>query len=145
MPFNIWNLETEQWECLKSFRGRQDAKDYLEDVVLNGKASAKNRAKYEVRRVLPILEAHGTTIVQLKPSMIWKLAMDDLERREHNKTAGLGDFKAYAFHRSHVAKAKTANDIIRAALDGMHRGLESGKKDTRLLYSSRELLEAALQ
>jgi hypothetical protein len=141
MPFNIWNLTENRWQLFKSFHHRRSARDYLNEVVLKEEPDGK----FEVRRVLSALEAHGTKVIQLKPSMIWKCAMDDLERRERNKTAAIGDCEAYAFHRAHVANAKTANDIIRAAIAGQHRGLESGKKDTRLLYSSRELLEAALQ
>jgi len=51
----------------------------------------------------------------------------------------------YHFHRDHVRKAATANDILRAAIEDPARGRESGKKLTRLLYSDVEKLKAALQ
>ncbi len=62
------------------------------------------------------------------------------------KPAGCdGNYRQYAFHRSHVAKADTANDLIRAAIAAPGLGQSSGKRDTRLIYSDIELLKAALQ
>ena len=140
MPWNVWNSDSERWENLKSFRSRTLAKEFLEDVVL----AEKREGTFEVRRVEAVLESHGTQLMNLKPSMIWQCAMADLERRERNKERS-DSYEVYAFHRRHVAKATSANDIIRAALATPHYGKETGKKDTRLLYSDLTLLEAALQ
>lgn len=92
-----------------------------------------------------LLEEHGTRLMVLKPSSIWAAAMEDLRRREFNCDKARQDrFKIYAFHRKHVVKASTANDILRAAIAQPGLGLASGKKATRLLYSDIELLKAAL-
>ncbi len=96
-------------------------------------------------RSLPVLEEHGTQLMVLKPSSIWAAAMADLERRAYNTAPGEDGFKVYAFHRKHVLKATSANDILRAAIAEPGIGLASGKRDTRLLYSDVELLKAALQ
>ena len=83
----------------------------------------------------------------LKPSAIWSAAMADLERKARNARAELspGEYEQYAFHRRHVAKANTANDLIRAAINEPGIGQASGKKSTRLIYSDVELLTAALR
>lgn len=97
-------------------------------------------------RSIPVLEEHGTQLMVLKPSSIWAAAMEDLKRRAFNTDKARADrFKVYAFHRKHVLKATTANDIIRAAIAEPGLGQASGKRDTRLLYSDVELLKAALQ
>src|ERR1017187_7764626 len=95
-------------------------------------------------RALPVLEEHGTRLMVLRPSSIWAAAMEDLKRRAYNKDPGEEGFKVYAFHRKHVLKADTANDVIRAAIAEPGIGMASGKRDTRLLYSDIELLKAAL-
>ena len=59
--------------------------------------------------------------------------------------ADVSDMKHYHFHRDHVRKATTANDILRAAIDQIEKGRESGKKITRLLYADAELFKSALQ
>jgi hypothetical protein len=112
-----------------------------------------------------VLAEHGTQLMALKPSSIWAAAMEDLKRREHNREDnGRPDrMKQYAFHRAHVEKAQTANDIIRAAIADIQRdgelidpkgdspgryaskGRASGKSTTRLIYSDVRLLQAALQ
>ena len=96
-------------------------------------------------RDLPALEEHGTQLMVLKPSSIWSAAMEDLKRRAHNVEPGVDTYRHYAFHRKHVIKASTANDIIRAAIAEPGLGQVSGKKDTRLLYSDVELLKLALK
>lgn len=143
MPFNVWNIPEQRWMSLHSFARRRRAAEYLEDVVMA--APNAGRAAYEIRRVHPVLEQHGTKLMTLKPGMLWNIAMEDLQLREYNRHHGPGQYKVYAFHRRHVAGAETANDVIRAALATPHHGIESGKKDTRLLYSDLKLLEAALQ
>lgn len=105
-------------------------------------------------RALPVLEEHGTRLMVLKPSSIWAAAMEDIKRRVHNTEVVAssksswgrrGEFKHYAFHRRHVLRANSANDIIRAAIAEPGLGRASGKKSTRQLYSDVELLKAALQ
>lgn len=89
-----------------------------------------------------LLEEHGTELMILKPSSIWSAAMSDLAKREHNSKADITELKHYAFHRDHVKKAQTANDVIRAAIAQIGKGQASG--NTRLLYRDPELLKAAL-
>jgi hypothetical protein len=149
MPWNVWNVELAKWENLTSYATRAQAIGFRDEVVIPEK---REGGPFEVRRTGAVLEEHGTKLMQLKPSMIWRCAMDDLDRRKHNElilteagTDRAGEFKHYAFHRRHVKKAGTANDIIRAAIAEPGIGLASGKRDTRLLYSDVELLKAALQ
>jgi hypothetical protein len=92
-----------------------------------------------------LLEEHGTDLMVLRPSSIWSAAVEDLKRREHNTKAELAELKHYAFHRDHVRKAETANDVIRNAIAGIEKGRLSGKYNTRLLYRDPELLKQALQ
>lgn len=101
-----------------------------------------------------LLEEHGTQLMVLKPSSIWHAAMEDLKRRSHNaditekakkSSFFVGAYRQYAFHRDHVAKASTANDLIRLAIAQPGLGLNSGKRDTRLIYSDIELLKASLR
>lgn len=146
MPYNVWNIALAKWENLVSYKTRTQAEGFLSEVV--EKNASYGIGPFEVRKTGSVLEEHGTKLMQLKPSMIWRCAMDDLERLKHNrleKTLIEGDFKHYAFHRRHVLKAESANDILRAAIGEPGLGLASGKRDTRLLYSDVELLKAALQ
>jgi hypothetical protein len=99
-----------------------------------------------------ILENHGTQLMELKPSSIWAAAENDLESRRHNigiKSDGTigweGTYRQYAFHRDHVLKSETPNDIIRHALAQPGKGQASGKYTTRLIYSNLETLRAALR
>lgn len=153
MTWNVWSPTSERWESSTSFTTRAGAESFRDDVC----APDRRRAgPYEIRKVGDVLEEHGTKLMQLKPSMIWRCAMDDLGRLKHNRAVAAsakvppnfqqeGEFKQYAFHRSHVIKAETANDILRAAIAEPGKGQASGKRDTRLLYSDLELLKAALQ
>jgi hypothetical protein len=149
MAWNVWNTKFNRWENLTSFRTRGMAAEFLAEVVV---PEGRDGGPFEVRRTGDVLEEYGTKLMQLKPSMIWRCAMDDLERRKHNESVSTpsgadrtGEYRQYAFHRRHVAKALTANDILRAAIEEPGLGLASGKKDTRLLYSDVELLRAALR
>lgn len=150
MAWNVWNESLARWENLTSFKTRGEAIIFRDDIVI---PEAREGGPFEVKRTGSVMEGHGTKLMQLKPSMIWRCAMDDLARREHNAEIGScepgrpndGKFKHYAFHRHHVVKANTANDILRAAIAEPGKGRASGKKDTRLLYSDVELLKAALQ
>ena len=102
-----------------------------------------------------LLENHGTQLMELKPSSLWAAAMEDLERRKRNmgivrdadgKSLGWdGKYYHYAFHRDHVLKSDTPNDIIRRALAEPGKGQASGKYTTRLIYSNLETLKAALR
>lgn len=147
MPWNVWDIDNAGWAYLQSVGTKAAAEE-----LMGISQSERPGASFEVRKTGSVLEEHGTKLMQLKPSMVWRCAMDDLERRKHNE--GLktfvgvplsSTFKHYAFHRRHVVKASTANDILRAAIAEPGLGLASGKKDTRLLYSDVELLKAALQ
>lgn len=144
MPWNVWSLTSQRWMLLKSAPSKSAAEGAIKDFLKKDYPEDE----MEVRRVRPLLEQHGTTIIKLKPSMIWRIAMQDLERRERNKghspAADIGGYVQYAFHRDHVAGANTANDILRAAIADIERGQNSDKPDTRLIYSDVELLKAAL-
>ncbi len=148
MPWNVWNVEMARWENLTSYATRAQAIGFRDEVVI---PEGLEGGPFEVRRTGAVLEEHGTKLMQLKPSMVWRCAMDDLDRRSHNaavQAGGEGEFKQYAFHRRHVIKASTAstaNDVLRAAIAEPGLGRASGKRDTRLLYSDVELLKAALQ
>jgi hypothetical protein len=138
MPWNVWNLHTKQWALLRSVRSERQATEAMEEVFKR----QHPEEEFEVRRVFPVLEQHGTRLMVLKPSYIWRLAMEDIERVSYNKTHWPG--RIYNFHRKHVLKANTANDIIRAAIADQKSGLESPKEVTRLIYADLELLKAAL-
>lgn len=145
MPWNVWNVEMARWKNLTSYATRAQAIGFRDEVVI---PEGREGGPFEVRRTGAVLEEHGTKLMQLKPSMVWRCAMDDLDRRSHNaavQAGGEGEFKRYAFHRRHVIKASTANDVLRAAIAEPGLGRASGKRDTRLLYSDVELLKAALQ
>jgi hypothetical protein len=138
MPWNVWNETQQRWMILKSQRYEASTRELLDIYKREFPDDVM-----EVRKVRPVMEQHGTTLMKLKPRMIWDIAMADLDRRERNKTKAW-DFEHYAFHRDHVAGANTANDIIRAAIADRALGLASDKADTRLIYSDLETLKAAL-
>jgi len=141
MSFNVWSLTEEKWMLLRSKRSRSAAEAALSDVFQREHPDHQ----FEVRRILPVLEQHGTTLMRFKPEAIWKMAMEDLRKRHPNTTADVTEMHHYHFHRDHVRKAKSANDILRAAIKNPGKGVESGKKITRLLYADIEQLKAALQ
>lgn len=140
MPWNVWNETQGRWAMTKSVRSKAMALDAIDGYLRHD----FHGDQLEPRKVRPVMEQHGTTLMKLKPHMIWDIAMQDLDRRERNKTKAW-DFEHYAFHRNHVAKASTANDIIRAAIADRALGLASDKADTRLIYSDLETLKAALR
>ena len=83
--------------------------------------------------------------MQLKPSSIQQAARADLDRRARNKGKAFGDnLEEYAFHRKHVQKAKTTNDLIRMAIADPAPGLQSSKRNTVLIYNDEELLKKSL-
>ena len=125
---------------LKSVRSRREAADAISDIFRREKPDHE----FEVRRTLPVLEQHGTTLMQFKPEAIWNMAMTDLRKRHPNAIADVTSMHHYHFHRDHVRKAASANDILRAAIAEPAKGRESGKKITRLLYADVEQLKAAL-
>lgn len=136
MPWNLWSPSKRKWMLLASVRSKAAAvseiKTFQDDDL-------------EPRRVRPMLEQHGTTIVAFKPEAIWRMAMADLDRRTFNRSNGFPQIKHYHFHRDHVRGAETANDILRAALADIERGRQSDKPQTRLLYADEDLLRRALQ
>jgi plasmid stabilization system protein ParE len=141
MPWNVWSLTENRWLMLVSVASKQRAQAAIEGFLgENHPASSM-----EPRRVLGVLEQHGTTLMQFKPEAIWNMAMTDLRRRTGNATADVSEMHHYHFHRDHVRKAKTANDILRAAIEDIGKGRESGKKVTRLLYADEDLLRKALR
>lgn len=84
----------------------------------------------------------------LKPVSVLYAAEEDMRRRERNledrHRVAAGDMEHYAFHRDHVRKAESAFDLIKIALEDIERGKNSGKRMTRALYNSQELLREAL-
>lgn len=138
MRWNVWNLTRENWMSLSSYRTKAMAQQALDQVF-----SEMADGELEVRQVGDVMEQHGTKLMQLKPSAIWSAAMQDLKRRASN-LENPPPYQQYAFHRRHVLKANTANDIIRAAIEQPGLGQASGKKDTRMIYSDVELLRKAL-
>lgn len=145
MKWNVWHIPSERWLSTKSWGRKSVAIEYRELMIDPQTKDHYSAEELEVRPVYPLMEQHGTTLIKLKPSMIWDCAMADFARREHNRKAGIGDMKAYAFHRKHVLKAESANDIIRAAIKDIDLGRRSAKRDTRLIYSDPELLKEALR
>lgn len=139
MPWNVWSLTEEKWMLGRSVASAKRAQAAIDETL------QRKGHQFEVRRIRPHLESHGTTLMQFKPEAIWRMAMADFDRRAGNATADVADMKHYNFHRDHVRKASTANDILRAAIEQPERGRESGKKITRLLYADVEHLKAALR
>ncbi len=85
MAWNVWNTSLARWENLTSFKTRGEAASLLVDVVVPDR---REGGPFEVRRTGSVMEEHGTKLMQLKPSMIWRCAMDDLDRRAHNEAVG---------------------------------------------------------
>jgi len=141
MAWNVWDLTSKRWMLMKSVGSAELAAKAIEELFKRDYPDSE----FEVRRVLPVLEQHGTTLMQFKPEAIWRMAMSDFDRRAGNLTADIASMKHYNFHRDHVRKAKTANDILRAAIEDIGKGRESGKKLTRLLYADEDLLRKALR
>lgn len=142
MKWSVWNVTRDCWHSSTSWGRKEIARDYR-DLLIEKEGFAA--ASLEVRIVPPLLEAHGTKLMELKPSMIWQAAMDDLVRKDQNRGGAIGTIRQYAFHRKHVLKAESANDILRAAIENPAIGRHSAKKITRLLYSDVEQLKAALK
>lgn len=95
-----------------------------------------------------LLDDHGTKLHELKPAAIVWAAEADLRRRTRNRTATadsmVGAGEHCAFHRYHVRKAEHVTDLLAVALRDRQRGLESGKRWTRLIYRDEALLEQAI-
>lgn len=141
MAWNVWDLTSKRWMLMKSVGSAELAAKAIEELFKRDYPDSE----FEVRRVLPVLEQHGTTLMQFKPEAIWRMAMSDWDLRAGNQGADVARMKHYNFHRDHVRKAKTANDILRAAIKDIGKGRESGKKVTRLLYADEDLLRKALR
>jgi hypothetical protein len=141
MPWNVWSLTESRWLLMQSVKSRSAAQDAI-DVFLKRDNPGH---KLEPRIVRSALETNGTGGVPFKPDAVWRMALRDLDARVGNATAVVGKMRHYHFHRDHVRKAATANDILRAAIADLEKGRQSSKKLTRLLYTDAELLKAALQ
>lgn len=141
VKWGVWQVSRSMWMGTESWGRKHRAVIHRETLIDDGHSAAD----LEVRRVLPVLEEHGTTLMVLKPGLIWQAAMDDLANRERNRGGSIGSIKHYSFHRRHVLKAESANDILRAAIADPALGRSSGKRMTRLLYSDVEQLKAALK
>lgn len=84
--------------------------------------------------------------MSLLPQNVLQAAEADLMRRIRNKAnAQRGTFEVYAFHREHVRRAKTIEQLLVAALMQPAAGLRSKKRNTKLLYGDSALLVAALR
>jgi hypothetical protein len=141
MKWNIWNEAEQRWGMGRSVQWESQARDFCETMNVEA-----GRPVWEVRKVTGLLEQHAAPLMKLKPGMIWRCAMDDLDRRERNlKRSDPSEMEEYAFHRDHVAKSNSANDILRAAIADPVKGRISDKRDTRLLYADVDLLKSALQ
>lgn len=91
-----------------------------------------------------MLQKHGTVAFRMKPGAIVSAAEQDLRIRQNKKADIDEPGRPYAFLSSHVRKAKTAADLVEAAIANPDKGIESGKYNTRLIYGDVELLRAAL-
>lgn len=145
MKWNVWHIPSGRWLSFKSWGRKSVAIEYRELMIDPQTKDYYSAEELEVRPVHPMLEQHGTALIKMKPSMIWGCAMADLARRDRNKDHPPGRPEQYAFHRKHVLKAESANDIIRAAIEDIEIGRRSAKRDTRLIYSDPELLKEALR
>jgi hypothetical protein len=141
MVWNVWSLTEERWMLLNSCRSKTAAQRAIDDFL----KSDYPGHKLEPRVVRPALEAHGTGGLPFGTDAIWRMAMKDWEFRSGNASASIRNMRHYHFHRDHVRKAGSANDILRAAIAEPTKGRESGKKLTRRLYVDVELLKAALR
>lgn len=89
-----------------------------------------------------LLREHGTCQGTLPPSAVYNTAVHDLRVRELN--AEDSGRRPYAFHRKHVHEATGAKHLLELALGDTDIGVRSAEINTRLLYSSPELLRGAL-
>src|SRR4051812_10498370 len=77
LSWNVWNTKEDRWENLHSYSTKAAAEAFLAEVVTKDKGTY-GKGPWEVRQVGDVMEQHGTKLMQLKPSMIWRCAMDDL-------------------------------------------------------------------
>jgi hypothetical protein len=93
-----------------------------------------------------VLDHHGTKLSALQPGSVVYAARADLRRYVYKLEHKDADQRApYAFHRLHVRAADTAADLIRLAIADRPRGVSSGKRNTRTIYSDEALLRGALE
>lgn len=90
--------------------------------------------------------------MSLRPINILQAAEADLMRRIRNKGQYLQGmsrprekFEPYAFHREHVRRAKTIEQLLVIALMQPAAGLRSKKRNTKMLYGDGALLVQALR
>lgn len=90
--------------------------------------------------------------MSLLPQNVLQAAEADLMRRIRNKgqarqamSRPREKFEHYAFHREHVRRAKSIQQLVCAALMQPQPGLRSKKRNTRMLYGDAGLLVKALR
>lgn len=105
-----------------------------------------------MKRDRDVLADHGTELMRIKPASILQAARADLKRRTRNSQIGnaragntmTDAYEPYAFHRLHVRRAVDERDLLLKAVMDAAPGLQSDKRNTRLLYGNASLLLAAL-
>lgn len=84
----------------------------------------------------------------LKPQNIIQAAEADLARARRNAEEAktkTPSYEQYAFHRSHVRKSETSQDLMRLALMNPSAAEKTVKANTRLIYGNAALLLAAIR
>lgn len=88
----------------------------------------------------------------LKPVNIVQAAEADLKRKVRNAAQARQRFEyagepyeAYAFHRTHVRRADSAQALLVLALMNPQPAAKSAKKNTKIIYGNAELLVAAVR
>lgn len=99
-----------------------------------------------------VLENFGTQIdgARLTPNAVLQAATEDFKRKSRNKQRQAGeigglDFEHFAFVRRHINRSNNPKELIALALRFQSIGLESGKKNTRLIYRDRPVLQGAYE
>lgn len=84
----------------------------------------------------------------LKPQNIIQAAEADLARHRRNAQEAQTSnpsYEQYAFHRNHVRKSETPQDLIRLALMNPSAAEKTVKANTKLIYGNAALLIAAIR
>jgi hypothetical protein len=109
------------------------------------------------------LHRHGTELVAITPGMVVQGALRDLQvrslKRQFDGLAPpllpeaaspsksvpvIAPTHQYLFHRKHVMRAKTAEQLLTLALADRDIGCQSAKHHTRMIYGDPDLLRDAL-
>jgi hypothetical protein len=117
------------------------------------------RKPVEVDQDLFMLNHATDGAAPFEPGAIVAAAWRDIQTREYNlrcradrrerkekkeSTKDINTARSYAFLATHVRKAKTAADVIRAALEDTAKGSASTNVNTARLYRNTEALKRAL-